>query len=157
MLRHFFGDDNAFELRPAFNNVVPGPPEGGVQPRRYTRISDMAQDGIDARTYGGMHFRGSSRATALVGAQIADYVPATPRDLWPAPTTRIRTDVRQGWPRSGRRTGVDTRSVSGLASAPRSRRLDDRRRYAVVGYHGVDRVDGIHAMTVTRRPVRRPR
>ena len=74
MLRHFFGDRNTFELHPAFNTVFPGPPEGGVKPRRYSRISDMAQEGIDARTYGGMHFRGSSNASAMVGALIADYV-----------------------------------------------------------------------------------
>jgi hypothetical protein len=74
VLQHFFGDENAFEVHPAFNSVFPGPPEGGVGPRRYTRISDMAQDGIDARTYGGMHFRGSSTATAMVGARIADYI-----------------------------------------------------------------------------------
>jgi hypothetical protein len=74
VLQHFFGDANAFELHPAFNTVFPGPPEGGVQPRRYARISDMARDGIDARTFGGMHFRGSSAATAMVGARIADYV-----------------------------------------------------------------------------------
>jgi len=74
VLQHFFGDVNAFELHPAFNTVFPGPPAGGVKPRRYTRISDMAQEGIDARTYGGMHFRGASNATAAVGAQIADYI-----------------------------------------------------------------------------------
>jgi hypothetical protein len=74
VLQHFFGDVNAFELHPAFNTVFPGPPEGGVKPRRYTRISDMAQEGIDARTYGGMHFRGASTATAAVAAQIADYI-----------------------------------------------------------------------------------
>ena len=74
VLQHFFGDHNTFEIPPAFNTVFPGPPEGGVQPRRYSRISDMAQEGIDARTYGGMHFRGSSNATAKVGARIADYV-----------------------------------------------------------------------------------
>ena len=74
VLQHFFGDRNTFEIHPAFNTVFPGPPEGGVQPRRYSRISDMAQEGIDARTYGGMHFRGSSNASAMVGAQIADYV-----------------------------------------------------------------------------------
>jgi hypothetical protein len=34
----------------------------------------MAQEGIDARTYGGMHFRGASQATAMVGARVADYV-----------------------------------------------------------------------------------
>jgi len=34
----------------------------------------MAQEGIAARTYGGMHFRGASNATAAVGAQIADYI-----------------------------------------------------------------------------------
>jgi hypothetical protein len=74
VLQHFFGDGNAFELHPVFNTVFPGPPAGGVKPRRYTRISDMAQEGIAARTYGGMHFRGASTATALVGAQIADYI-----------------------------------------------------------------------------------
>jgi hypothetical protein len=74
VLQHFFGDVNVFEVHPAFNAVFPGPPEGGIQPRRYTRISDMAREGIDARTYGGMHFRGASEATAVVGAQIADYI-----------------------------------------------------------------------------------
>ena len=74
VLQHFFGDLNAFELHPAFNSVFPGPAEGGVQPRRYKRISDMAQEGIDARTYGGMHFRDASEATRNAAAQIADYV-----------------------------------------------------------------------------------
>jgi ribosomal protein S11 len=45
-----------------------------VKPRHYARISDMAQEAIAARTYGGMHFRGASDATAAVGAQIADYI-----------------------------------------------------------------------------------
>jgi hypothetical protein len=74
VLQHFFGDHNEFVLHPAFNTVFPGPQEGGVQPRHYSRISEMAQEGIDARTYGGMHFRSSSNATAWVGASIADYV-----------------------------------------------------------------------------------
>jgi hypothetical protein len=74
VLQHFYGDANSFELHPAFNSVFPGPPEGDVRPRRYTRISAMAQEGIDARTYGGMHFRGSSEATAVMGAKIADYI-----------------------------------------------------------------------------------
>ena len=74
MLQQIFGDANTFEVHPAFNSVFPGPPEGGVKSRRYTRISDMERDGIDARTFGGMHFRGSSAATAAVGAQIADYI-----------------------------------------------------------------------------------
>ena len=74
VLQHFFGDANAFELHPAFNSVFPGPAEGGITLRRYERISDMAQEGIAARTYGGMHFRGASQATAEVGARIADYV-----------------------------------------------------------------------------------
>jgi len=76
VLQHFFGDANVFEVHPVFNSVFPGPAEGGVKSRRYTRISDMAGDGIAARTYGGMHFRGSSEATAGVGRQIADYVVA---------------------------------------------------------------------------------
>jgi len=74
VLQHFFGDVNAFELHPAFNTVFPGPPEVGVQVRRYSRVSEMAQEGIDARTYGGMHFRGASEATRVVGVQIADYI-----------------------------------------------------------------------------------
>jgi hypothetical protein len=74
VLQHFFGDANVFEVRPAFNGMFPGPPEGDVRPRRYTRISAMAQEGIDARTYGGMHFRAASEATAMVGAKIADYI-----------------------------------------------------------------------------------
>ena len=74
ILEKVFGDPNTFEVHPAFNSVFPGPPEGGVKSRRYTRISDMARDGIDARTFGGMHFRGASNATAAVGAQIADYI-----------------------------------------------------------------------------------
>jgi hypothetical protein len=49
VLQHYFGDVNAFELHPAFNTVFSGPPAGGVQPRRYTRISAMALEGIDAR------------------------------------------------------------------------------------------------------------
>jgi hypothetical protein len=74
ILAQIFGDANTFEVHPAFNSVFPGPPEGGVKSRHYTRISDMARDGIDARTFGGMHFRGASNATAAVGAQIADYI-----------------------------------------------------------------------------------
>jgi hypothetical protein len=74
VLQQVFGDANTFEVHPAFNSVFPAPPEGGVKSRRYTRISDMARDGIDARTFGGMHFRGASEATAAVGAQIADYI-----------------------------------------------------------------------------------
>jgi hypothetical protein len=74
VLQHFFGDVNDFELHPAFNTIFPGPPGRAVQPRRYGRISDMAREGIDARTWGGMHFRGSSEATAAVGARIADYI-----------------------------------------------------------------------------------
>jgi len=74
VLQQIFGDANTFDVHPAFNSVFPGPPEGGVKSRHYTRISDMARDGVDARTFGGMHFRGSSAATAAVGAQIADYI-----------------------------------------------------------------------------------
>jgi hypothetical protein len=74
VLQHFFGDRNTFELHPAFNTVFPAPAEGHVQPRRYSCVSDMAQEGIDARTYGGMHFRSSSELSAKVGGQIADYV-----------------------------------------------------------------------------------
>jgi hypothetical protein len=76
VLQHFFGDENRFVVHPAFNTVFAGPQEGGVQPRTYTRISDMGRDGIDARTYGGMHFRGASEATAAVGAKIADHIVA---------------------------------------------------------------------------------
>ena len=74
VLQHFFGDGNDFEVHPAFNGVFPGPPGRAVLPRRYARISDMAREGIEARTWGGMHFRGASEATAAVGARIADYI-----------------------------------------------------------------------------------
>jgi hypothetical protein len=77
VLQYFFGDANSFQVHPAFNSVFPAPAEGAVQPRRYTRISDMAQEGVDARTYGGMHFRGASEASRAVGAKIADYILAT--------------------------------------------------------------------------------
>ena len=74
ILEQVFGDANMFEVHPAFNSVFPGPQEGGVKSRRYSRISEMARDGIDARTFGGMHFPGASAATAAVGAQIAEYI-----------------------------------------------------------------------------------
>jgi hypothetical protein len=73
VLQHFFGDVNTFKVHPVFNSVYPRP-EGDIPPREYRRISDMAQDGISARTYGGMHFRGASEATRAAAEQIADYV-----------------------------------------------------------------------------------
>ena len=92
VLQHFFGDVNAFEVHPAFNTVFPGPPEGGVQPRRYRRISDMAQEGIDARTYGGMHFRGASKRQRWWALKSPTTSWRTPRDRWTA-TTPIRNSI----------------------------------------------------------------
>jgi hypothetical protein len=41
--------------------------------RSYERFSDALQEVIDARTYGGMHYRNSSRVGAAVGRQVARY------------------------------------------------------------------------------------
>ena len=90
VLQHFFGDQHSFELQPVFNAVFPAPSGVAVPARRYTRLSAMAKDGIDARTYGGMHFRSSSEASARVGALIADYV------LKHAATARLDQSRRGG-------------------------------------------------------------
>jgi hypothetical protein len=76
VLTHFFGDANEFELHPVFNSVSPAPPEGAasVSPRHYTRVQDLRTDGIDARIFGGMHFRGCMNETARVGEVVSDYV-----------------------------------------------------------------------------------
>jgi hypothetical protein len=66
-LEHFFGSDEVcFSID---SNVA-----GLLSPvRSYERLSDALQEVIDARTYGGMHYRNSSRVGALLGRQVARY------------------------------------------------------------------------------------
>ena len=42
--------------------------------RSYSRFSDALEEVIDARTYGGMHYRNSSRVGAAVGRQVSRYL-----------------------------------------------------------------------------------
>jgi hypothetical protein len=66
-LEHFFGTDEiCFSID---SNVA-----GLLSPvRSYARFSDALHEVIDARTYGGMHYRNSSRVGALLGKQVARY------------------------------------------------------------------------------------
>ncbi len=41
--------------------------------RSYERFSEALSEVIDARTYGGMHYRNSSRVGSVVGKQVARY------------------------------------------------------------------------------------
>jgi len=42
--------------------------------RSYSRFSDALEEVIDARTYGGMHYRNSSRVGAALGRQVSRYL-----------------------------------------------------------------------------------
>jgi hypothetical protein len=79
-LKHFFGSDEvSFSID---SNVT-----GLVSPvRSYSRFSEALQEVIEARIYGGMHFRTSARIGALLGQQVSRYTtrhffrPARARD-----------------------------------------------------------------------------
>jgi hypothetical protein len=66
-LRQFFeSDEVCFSID---SNVA-----GLLSPvRSYERFSDALREVIDARTYGGMHYRNSSRVGAQLGKQVARY------------------------------------------------------------------------------------
>lgn len=67
----FFGSDEAtFSLTSPGNPLVPG--SGST--RTYERFSDVIHDMIDARVYGGLHFRKADVNGAKLGAQVADHV-----------------------------------------------------------------------------------
>ncbi len=66
-LKYFFGTDNFnFDM----DSLVPGL----LQPvRHYTSFSQALQDILDARVYGGMHFRNSTEKGALIGKQVSHF------------------------------------------------------------------------------------
>ena len=66
-LTYFFGTDHFnFDM----NSLVPGL----MQPvRHYTRFSQALQDALDARVYGGMHFRNSTHKGAIIGKQVSHF------------------------------------------------------------------------------------
>jgi hypothetical protein len=66
-LSYFFGTDN-------FNFTMDSLVPGLTQPvRHYTSFSEALQDILDARVYGGMHFRNSTRKGAIIGKQVSNF------------------------------------------------------------------------------------
>jgi hypothetical protein len=66
-LRYFFGTDN-------FNFTMDSLVPGLMQPvRHYTSFSQALQDILDARVYGGMHFRNSTEKGAIIGKQVSHF------------------------------------------------------------------------------------
>src|SRR5437868_4773600 len=66
-LTYFFGTDN-FNF--TMNSLVPGLTE---PVRQYTTFSQALQDALDARVYGGMHFRNSTQKGAIIGKQVSHF------------------------------------------------------------------------------------
>src|SRR6266513_214424 len=66
-LTFFFGTDNfSFTM----DSLVPGL----IEPvRHYTSFSQALQDILDARVYGGMHFRNSTQQGAIIGKQVSHF------------------------------------------------------------------------------------
>ena len=67
-LTFYFGTDN-FDF--TMDSLVPGLTE---PVRHYTSFSQALQDILDARVYGGMHFRNSTQQGAIIGKQISHFV-----------------------------------------------------------------------------------
>jgi len=65
VLAGFFGDAVSFTMR--------SPSAAGIT-RRFSRLSDYAQESIDARVYDGVHYRTSGEVGAAMGRKIAEYV-----------------------------------------------------------------------------------
>ena len=66
-LTSFFGTDN-------FNFTMDSLVPGLLQPvRHYTSFSQALQDILDARVYGGMHFRNSTQQGAIIGKQVSHF------------------------------------------------------------------------------------
>lgn len=64
ILGHLFGDKLDFTL---VSNVA------GTVPREYSRLSDVAQDVVDARIYMGIHFRFADTGARRQGSHVADW------------------------------------------------------------------------------------
>jgi len=67
----FFGSDAA-----EFDLVSPGVGPGTGSTRHYSRFTDVIPDIIDARVFGGLHFRTADVNGALLGQSVAGYVDA---------------------------------------------------------------------------------
>jgi hypothetical protein len=66
-LTFFFGTDN-------FNFTMDSRVPGLMEPvRQYTSFSQALQDILDARVYGGMHFRNSTQQGAIIGRQVSHF------------------------------------------------------------------------------------
>jgi hypothetical protein len=66
-LTFFFGTDN-FDF--TMNSLVAGLTE---PVRHYTSFSQALQDALDARVYGGMHFRNSTHKGEIIGKQVSHF------------------------------------------------------------------------------------
>ncbi len=67
-LKFFFGTDS-------FNFTMDSTVAGLTNPvRHYTRFSHALADILDARIYGGMHYRDSNHKGAIIGKQVSRYV-----------------------------------------------------------------------------------
>lgn len=71
VLSAFFGDHTTFTI---VSDGVPGAP---VTERTYTSFSDMVQEVVDARVFGGIHFRFADDAAVVVGRDVGRNVLAT--------------------------------------------------------------------------------
>jgi hypothetical protein len=65
----FFGSDQA-----EFDIASPGIGPGTGSTRHYSRFTDVVTDMIEARIYGGLHFRRADVNGALLGQSVADFV-----------------------------------------------------------------------------------
>jgi hypothetical protein len=73
ILMSVFGDTQAtFVVNPQYNANLPTPP--GLMPRNYSSISAVKRDGLNARIFGGMHYRSSNVASAAEGRAVADWI-----------------------------------------------------------------------------------
>lgn len=67
----FFGSDNA-----EFDIVSAGIGPGTGSTRHYSRFTDLVDDMIEARIYGGLHFRRADDNGAWLGQQVAEHLDA---------------------------------------------------------------------------------
>jgi hypothetical protein len=71
----FFGSDAAeFDIVSGGIGLVEGVPTGST--RHYSRFTDVIPDVIDARVYGGLHFRRADVNGAALGQRVAEFVDA---------------------------------------------------------------------------------
>ena len=69
-LRFFFGTD---EVEFTIDSNVPNPPNPSPVVRSYSRFSQALEEVLDARVYGGMHYRASTRHGEKIGKRVARF------------------------------------------------------------------------------------